>query len=94
MMGAMVTGLLFSSLFRSGALTFLVACAHVHPTNATPDSPTVRRQPRDMTAAATKTIVVIDDERTIQATLTAILARNNYAVHVAANASQGQKKGR
>lgn len=39
-----------------------------------------------------KTIVIIDDERTIQATLTSILERNGYKVHVGPNASQGQKK--
>ncbi len=39
-----------------------------------------------------KTIVVIDDERTIQATLTAVLERNGYTVHIGPNASQGRKK--
>ena len=39
-----------------------------------------------------KTIVLIDDERTIQATLTAVLQRRGYAVHVAATAVQGIKK--
>jgi DNA-binding NtrC family response regulator len=40
----------------------------------------------------TKTVVIIDDERTILATLSAILDRNGYRVHVAQNASQGRKK--
>ena len=39
-----------------------------------------------------KTIVVIDDERNIQATLSAILERNGYRVHVGPNASLGRKK--
>ena len=39
-----------------------------------------------------KTIVLIDDERTIQATLTAVLQRKGYIVHVAATAVQGVKK--
>lgn len=39
-----------------------------------------------------KTIVLIDDERTIQATLTAVLQRRGYGVHVAATAVQGMKK--
>lgn len=39
-----------------------------------------------------KTIVVIDDERTIQATLSAILERNGYTVHVGPNAAQGRRK--
>jgi DNA-binding NtrC family response regulator len=39
-----------------------------------------------------KTIVVIDDERTIQATLSAVLERNGYHVHIGPNASQGRKK--
>lgn len=39
-----------------------------------------------------KTVVVIDDERTIQATLTAILERHQYRVHVAPTASLGRKK--
>jgi len=39
-----------------------------------------------------KTIVLIDDERTIQATLTTVLERKGYKVHVGANAAQGIKK--
>ena len=39
-----------------------------------------------------KTIVVIDDERAIQATLSTILERNGYRVHVGPNASLGRKK--
>ncbi len=39
-----------------------------------------------------KTIVVIDDERTVQATLSAVLERNGYHVHIGPNASQGLKK--
>lgn len=39
-----------------------------------------------------KTIVIIDDERTIQATLSAILERHGYEVHVGATASLGRKK--
>ncbi len=37
-------------------------------------------------------IVVIDDERTIQATLTAVLGRNGFAVECAPTAAQGQRK--
>ncbi len=37
-------------------------------------------------------IVVIDDERTIQATLTAVLGRNGFLVECAPNAAQGQRK--
>ncbi len=37
-------------------------------------------------------IVVVDDERTIQATLSAVLQRHGYTVHVCANAAQGRKK--
>ncbi len=40
----------------------------------------------------TKTIVVIDDERTVQATLTAVLQRHGFAVEVAPNAAQGRRK--
>ena len=40
----------------------------------------------------TKTVVIIDDERTVLATLSAILTRNGYQVHVGQNASQGRKK--
>src|SRR6185369_10036153 len=36
-----------------------------------------------------KTIVVIDDERTVQATLSAVLERNGYRVHIGPTASQG-----
>ncbi|MBC8095241.1 MAG: sigma-54-dependent Fis family transcriptional regulator [Akkermansiaceae bacterium] len=39
-----------------------------------------------------KTIVVIDDERAIQATLTAILERKGYTVHLGPTASLGRKK--
>ncbi|MEQ1861503.1 MAG: sigma-54 dependent transcriptional regulator [Chthoniobacteraceae bacterium] len=39
-----------------------------------------------------KTIVVIDDDRTIQATLSAVLPRHGYDVRVGQNASQGRKK--
>lgn len=39
-----------------------------------------------------KTVVVIDDERTLRATLTAVLERNGYCVHVGPNASLGRKK--
>ncbi len=38
------------------------------------------------------TIVVIDDERTIQATLTAVLRRHGFAVEIAPNAAQGRLK--
>ncbi len=37
-------------------------------------------------------IVVIDDERTVQATLSAVLQRNKFAVEIAPNASQGRRK--
>ena len=37
-------------------------------------------------------IVVIDDERTVQATLSAVLERNKFAVEIAPNASQGRRK--
>ncbi len=37
-------------------------------------------------------ILVIDDERTIQATLTAVLGRNGFVVECAPNAAQGQRK--
>jgi DNA-binding NtrC family response regulator len=39
-----------------------------------------------------KTIVVIEDERTVQATLSAVLERNGYRVHIGPNASQGLKR--
>ena len=39
-----------------------------------------------------QTIVVIDDERTVQATLTAVLQKNGFAVEVAPNAAQGLRK--
>ncbi len=39
-----------------------------------------------------KTIVVIDDNRVIQATLGTMLSRQGYEVHVGPNASQGRKK--
>ncbi len=40
----------------------------------------------------TKTIIVIDDDRTIQATLSNVLQRHSYAVELAPSASQGRKK--
>lgn len=43
-------------------------------------------------ATALKTIVIIDDERTIQATLQAILQRHGYTVHVALTGAQGRKR--
>jgi DNA-binding NtrC family response regulator len=43
-------------------------------------------------SASARTIVVIDDDRTIQATLSAFLERHGYVVHIGANASQGEKK--
>lgn len=39
-----------------------------------------------------KTILVIDDERPIQATLTAVLQRHDFAVEVAPNATQGRRR--
>ena len=39
-----------------------------------------------------KSIVVIDDNRTIQATLSTMLSRHGYDVHIGQNASQGRKK--
>ena len=39
-----------------------------------------------------KIIVVIDDDRTIQATLSAVLTRHGYAVRVGQNAAQGRKR--
>lgn len=42
--------------------------------------------------ARSQTIVVIDDERTIQATLTAVLQRQGFAVEIAPNAAQGRRK--
>ena len=39
-----------------------------------------------------RTVVVIDDERNFQATLTAILERHGYQVHIGPNASLGRKK--
>ena len=41
---------------------------------------------------APKTIVIIDDERAIQATLSAVLERHGYTVHVSPNAAQGRRK--
>jgi len=38
------------------------------------------------------TILVIDDERTVQATLSAVLRRNQFAVEIAPNAAQGRRK--
>ena len=43
-----------------------------------------------MSTPALKKIAVIDDERTIQATLTAVLQRHGYAVETAPNAVQGR----
>ena len=43
-------------------------------------------------SAPTKTVVIIDDDRTIQATLAAILERQGYAIHGGATASLGLKK--
>lgn len=43
-------------------------------------------------ANASKTIVVIDDERNIQATLETILQRHGYTVYLAPTASQGRKR--
>jgi len=40
----------------------------------------------------TPLIVVIDDERNVQATLTAVLQRNKFAVEIAPNAAQGRRK--
>jgi DNA-binding response OmpR family regulator len=39
-----------------------------------------------------RTIVVIDDERTIQATLSAVLQRHGYTVEIGPNAAQGKRK--
>lgn len=41
---------------------------------------------------STKTIVVIDDDRTIQTTLTAVLSRHGYAVVISPNAAQSRRK--
>jgi len=41
---------------------------------------------------AGKTIVLIDDERTIQATLSSVLQRHGYTVHIGPTAAQGRKK--
>ena len=40
----------------------------------------------------TKTIIVIDDDRTIQATLSAVLQRYHYVVELGPNAAQSRKK--
>jgi DNA-binding NtrC family response regulator len=40
----------------------------------------------------TKTIIVIDDDRTIQATLSAVLRRHGYLVEAGPTAAQGRKK--
>ena len=37
-------------------------------------------------------IVVIDNERNVQATLSAVLQRNGFAVEIAPNAAQGRRK--
>ena len=39
-----------------------------------------------------QTVVVIDDERTVQATLTAVLQRHGFVVETALNAAQGRRK--
>ena len=44
-----------------------------------------------MSATPQKKIAVIDDERTIQATLTAVLQRHGYVVETAPNAAQGRQ---
>ena len=41
---------------------------------------------------AGQTIVIIDDERTIQASLSAVLRRHGYTVHVGPTAAQGKRK--
>lgn len=41
---------------------------------------------------STKTIIVIDDDRTIQATLSAVLRRHSYEVELGPNAAQARKK--
>jgi DNA-binding NtrC family response regulator len=43
-------------------------------------------------SARAQTILVIDDERSIQATLTAVLQRHGFAVEVAPNAAQGRRR--
>ncbi|MGB8170258.1 MAG: sigma-54 dependent transcriptional regulator [Chthoniobacteraceae bacterium] len=45
-----------------------------------------------MMAALPKKVVVIDDERTVQATLTAVLQRHGFSVETASNAAQGRRK--
>jgi DNA-binding NtrC family response regulator len=45
-----------------------------------------------MTNNSGKTIVIIDDERTIQATLSSVLQRHGYEVHIGPTATQGKKK--
>jgi DNA-binding NtrC family response regulator len=45
-----------------------------------------------MSAGAAHRIVVIDDERIIQATLTSVLQRNGFVVECAPNAAQGERK--
>lgn len=44
------------------------------------------------TPATRKKVVVIDDERTVQATLTAVLQRHGFDVATAPNAAQGRRK--
>ena len=44
-----------------------------------------------MSATSSKRIAVIDDERTVQATLTAVLQRHGYLVESAPNAAQGRQ---
>ncbi len=43
-------------------------------------------------SARSQMIVVIDDERTVQATVTAVLQRHGFAVETALNAAQGRRK--
>jgi DNA-binding NtrC family response regulator len=45
-----------------------------------------------MTNNSGKTIVIIDDERTIQATLSSVLQRHGYEVQIGPTAMQGKKK--
>ena len=54
--------------------------------------PGVWRRIRNQTSKQAQTILVIDDERTVQATLTAVLQRHGFAVEVAPNAAQGRRE--
>jgi DNA-binding NtrC family response regulator len=59
----------------------------------TPEGSARRNDPDEIAmTAGTKSVVVIDDERTVQATLAAVLQRHGYVVHVSPNAVQGRKK--